>query len=514
MATRTIKPKRDDNMLTDWQSMPETAPSATRKEGSLLAQILLFVGFFLALVGILALVAPLAQWSYPLRPGLGFATLTIGLILILYHCHVDQEPQFRLLYGLASLLMLTVGLGIRIFPFAADKGVYYFLSVGVPLLFLALLFMIGVVRGETDPFWRKLFCSIMLGLGVVGLAYGVIRGFINADFVVAEGALVMLLGFIYLVSFLGLADEREAELTHYITLGLGGLGAFVFASAAIRSYLSAEFFVPSGLILCTVGFVAAAFSYAALSERPTFILVRRELMSYFSSPVAYLVIFGLIFIFGFNFFVFLDSVMDQMRGGLFEPIVVYYVVNFFTVISLLILIPILTMRLLSEEKRSGSLELLLTAPLGEASIVLGKFLAAWIFFLVAWSPFFLYMIGFRIFGDAEFDYRPLLSFFLALAVTGAGFIAMGLFCSSLTSNQIVAAVLTFAGVLLATGFYWLGNMFPTVALRDLFRYMSFIELWMETSKGFLPIRFFVFHATVAIFFLFLTMMSLGSRKWK
>ncbi len=513
MATRTIKPKRDDNMLTDWQSMPEVAPSSLRKEGSLVAQILLFVGFFLSLVGILALVAPLVPWNYPLRPGLGFATLTIGLVLILYHCHVDPEPQFRLLYGLASLLMLSVALGIRVFPFAAGMGAY-FLPIGVPLLFVALLFMIGVVRRETDPFWRTLFRSLMLGLGVLGLAYGVIRGFLDADFIVAEGVLVMILGFVYLLSYLGLSNEADGELVHNVTLGLGGLGAFVFASAAIRSYLLGTFFVPSGLILCTVGFVAAAFSYTAVSDRPTFILVRRELMSYFSSPVAYLVIFGLIFIFGFNFGIFMNQVASQMRSGLFEPIVEYYVVNFFTVISLLILIPILTMRLLSEEKRSGSLELLLTAPLGEASIVLGKFLAAWIFFLVAWSPFFLYMVGFRIFGDAEFDYRPLLSFFLALAVTGAGFIALGLFCSSLTSNQIVAAVLTFAGVLLATGFYWLGNMFPTVGLRDLFKYMSFIELWMETSKGFLPIRFFVFHATVAIFFLFLTMLSLGSRKWK
>ena len=513
MATRTIKPKRDDNMLTDWQSMPEVAPSATRAEGSVVAQILLFVGFFLSLVGVLSMVAPLVPWTFPLRPGLGFMSLTIGLAMILYHCHVDSEPQFRRLYGLATLLTLAIAIGIRLFPFAAGRGAY-FLSVGVPLLFVSLLFIIGIVRAETDPFWRKLFRSILLGLSVLGLVYGVARGFFDQEFLVAEGVLVIILGFLYLAAFIGLANQAENDIAHFVTIGLGVVGALVFAAAVVVSWSKESFFIPSGLILCTAGFVATTFSYFAVSERPTFILVRRELMAYFSSPIAYLVLIGLIFIFGFNFYIFRDSVLSEMRGGLFEPIVSLYVVNFFSVIAMLVLVPILTMRLLSEEKRSGSLELLLTAPLGEVSIVLGKFLAAWIFFLIAWSPFFLYMVGFRIFSDADFDYRPLLSFFLALAVTGAGFMAFGLFCSSLTSNQIIAAVLTFAGVLLATGFYWLGFMFPTVGLRDLFKYMSFIELWIETSKGFLPIRFFVFHITVAIFFLYLTVMSLGSRKWK
>jgi len=146
--------------------------------------------------------------------------------------------------------------------------------------------------------------------------------------------------------------------------------------------------------------------------------------------------------------------------------------------------------------------------------VLGKFLAAWVFFLIAWSPYFLFMVAFRVFGDEAFDYRPLLGFFLALATTGAGFLAMGLFFSSLTSNQIVAAVLTFAGMLLALGLHWLRSMSSTGGLQEFFSYLSFLEIWWETSRGLFPLRYFVVHASVAVFFLFLTTLTLSARKWK
>ena len=214
-------------------------------------------------------------------------------------------------------------------------------------------------------------------------------------------------------------------------------------------------------------------------------------MAYFCSPVAYLVIFGLAFIFGFHFLLFVQQISSGVRGeSLFEPIVERYIMNFFPVIAIVAIVPVLTMRLLSEEQRSGSLEVLLTAPVNESSVVLGKFLAAWVFFLIAWSPFFLYMVAFRIFGDESFEYRPLLSFFLALAINGAGFVAIGLFFSSLTSNQIIAAVLTFAAMLFAVGFYWLTAMFTTGGLQEFFAYMSFLELWSETQPGLVPVALF------------------------
>src|SRR5205807_651435 len=117
---------------------------------------------------------------------------------------------------------------------------------------------------------------------------------------------------------------------------------------------------------------------------------------------------------------------------IFEPIVRRYIVDLIPVIAQMFVVPVLTMRLLSEEKRTGTLEMVLTVPVNELTITLSKFLAAWIFYLLTWLPTFLFLVALRAMGEKEFDYRPLLSFNFAVMATGAGFIAMGLFFSSIT----------------------------------------------------------------------------------
>src|SRR5207249_5308535 len=101
-----------------------------------------------------------------------------------------------------------------------------------------------------------------------------------------------------------------------------------------------------------------------------------------------------------------------------EPIVSEYFFALFPVVALLLQVPALTMRLLSEEKRTGSLEVLLTAPVNEGSIVLSKFLATWLFFILTWLPSGLFLIALRYEVNQPFDYRPLLSFYIALAAQG------------------------------------------------------------------------------------------------
>lgn len=514
MATRSIKPKRDDTILTDWQSIPEAAPSATRSEGTIGAQVMLFVGFFLLLVGGLAMIAPLTSWGYFLRPGPGYACFTIGLCLTLYHCFVDPEPQFRLLYSLAGFVLIGIAAVLRVFPSDSGLGAY-FLPLGVPALVIALLFLIGVARNESNAARRNLIRMAILGVAGVLLVFGIGRGFFDADFLTTEGAVVSVLGLAYMTSFLGLSHERDGDLGYYASLTLGILGVGVLGLATIRSFANSDFFLPAGLILIGIGLAAMTLGIGNASDRPTIVLARRELLSYFCSPVAYLVIVGLLVIFGVNFRFYQQIAMDEMQREFFlEPIVQSYCVNLFPVLAFWITIPVITMRLLSEERRSGSLELLLTAPLSEWSIVLGKFLAAWIFFLITWLPFFLFMVSFRIFGDQPFDYRPLLAFFLALACTGAGFIAIGLFISSLTGNQIIAAVLTYAVLLLALGLHFLRGSPAFEGMQDLIMYFSFLHLWSETSQGNVSVRYFAAHLSVAVFFLFLTTLALSARKWK
>ncbi len=200
---------------------------------------------------------------------------------------------------------------------------------------------------------------------------------------------------------------------------------------------------------------------------------------------------------------------------MFEPIVAAYVLSFIPLIAQLFVVPVLTMRLLSEEKRSGTLEMLLTAPVNESTVLLSKFLAAWLFYLLTWVPTWLFLIALRAMGADEFDYRPVLSFFLALMGSGAGFVAMGLFFSSITRNQIIAAVFTFVGMtlFLLTAILTRQPGLQGTLWGDVFYYASFYDLWETSLEGVLAPRYLVFHVSVALFFLFLTDKVLEARKW-
>src|SRR5208337_4656241 len=144
------------------------------------------------------------------------------------------------------------------------------------------------------------------------------------------------------------------------------------------------------------------------------------------------------------------------------------------------------------------MEVLLTAPVNEISVVLGKFFASWIFYMILWIPWWLFLVSLRYVGHEEFDYRPLLSFNVALAFTGAGFMAMGLFFSSLTSNQIVAAVFTVVGMMAHLAFYFLayfaGRSFPTVAA--LLNQVNFLDFWFEAAQGTLAPLFMIIHLSI------------------
>jgi ABC-2 type transport system permease protein len=276
------------------------------------------------------------------------------------------------------------------------------------------------------------------------------------------------------------------------------------------------FLVPSGLILLLAGLIYMGISMAICSDRPLIVLVRRELASFFYSPMAYLVLLAMLLVSWINFFVFIQNVLYSRinpQALIFEPIVYHYVLGFFALIAQLAVVPVLTMRLMSEEKRSGTLEMLLTAPVNEGTVVLSKFLAAWIFYLLTWVPTWLFLVGLRGMGADEFDYRPLFSFFFALSGSGAGFIAMGLFFSTITRNQIIAAVFSFLGMSLLLLTALLNRMVEGV-WGDVFYYASFYDLWRSALEGgVLAPRYLVFHLSVAVFFLFLSVKVLEARKW-
>ena len=276
-----------------------------------------------------------------------------------------------------------------------------------------------------------------------------------------------------------------------------------------------NYFVSYGTVLLVVGLLYTLTGCGLASDSPLVVLTRRELGAFFFTPMAYLVLLGFGVATWISYTIWLDGISEP-RAIAIEPIVQSYLVALFPVIALIFIVPALTMRLLSEEQRSGTLEVLLTAPVDETMIVLSKFLAALITYLVVWAPFGLYLLAIPLSGGNPFDYRPLLSFLVALIATGAAFMSMGLFFSSLTKNQVASGVLTLAGMLLLTySFSQFHRGLPDDSvLRKLMMHASYIDIWANSLEGKITPRFLLFPLSMTVLCLFLTVKVLESRKWR
>ncbi len=216
------------------------------------------------------------------------------------------------------------------------------------------------------------------------------------------------------------------------------------------------------------------------------------------------------------FVAFLIHYSAPPSPGIDEPVVKYMFYSLVPVICLIFVVPLVTMRLLSEEKRTGTLEVLLTAPVNEGAVVWSKFLASMIFFLLLWVPFGLFLLALRVGAGEPFEYQPLLGFAIVLVCTGAGFMAMGLFFSALSSNQIIAAVLTFVGMIALTAPHLVSGIpgMLSSGWQEILSYVSYLDLWRSTLGGTFAPRLLLFHVSLAAFFLFVTAKVLESRKWK
>jgi ABC-type transport system involved in multi-copper enzyme maturation permease subunit len=273
-----------------------------------------------------------------------------------------------------------------------------------------------------------------------------------------------------------------------------------------------------------------AFAFLGLtlaSDNKLFVLTRRELAGFFTSPIGYVVLGGTVVAAWVSFWVWLSDLSDpQGFMGTPEPVVLRYFFGIFPVIFMVVAVPMLTMRLVSEEQRSGTMEVLLTAPVSEISIIVSKFLATWIFYLVCWLLWLVFPIILRVAGQESFDYRPMLSIMLGLGAMGFGFIGMGLFFSSLTKNQIVAFLLTFAGMFACIMIYFIQFFISsssvsggfraetTNALVETVKYVSFIDHLLAFSRGSVYFKNILFHISLGCFWLFMTMRVLESRKWR
>ena len=249
-------------------------------------------------------------------------------------------------------------------------------------------------------------------------------------------------------------------------------------------------------------------------------IAHKELKGYFASPIGYVLVGFWVFLFGaffvnvLGYFMRMSLQMGQMGGGPqtvnVNEMMIRPLLQNVTVLMLMVL-PMVTMRTYSEEKRSGTIELLLTSPLTDFQIILGKFLGALALYAVMLLITLLPVAALFFFGNPE--WKPIATGYLGLLLMGASFISLGLFVSSLTRNQIVAVVATLSVFLLL----WIIDWFSTFAgprASAVLEYLSIVRHGEDFWKGVLDTTHLVYYLSFITFGLFLTVKSVDSERWR
>jgi len=247
---------------------------------------------------------------------------------------------------------------------------------------------------------------------------------------------------------------------------------------------------------------------------------KKEMQLFFGSPVAYVVFTFFLLISGWFFsqiFLYYSdiSMRSFMQPGMAQSLNITDSVMrpLFTNMSVVLLffMPMLTMRLFAEEKKSGTMELLLTYPVRDGEVLAGKFLAAGALYVILLGLTLVYPGLIAYFTRIEWG--PILTGYLGLVLAGATFLAVGVLISSLTENQIVAGFGTF-GVLLGLWIIGWGAEFAGGSLRAVLQYLSITEHMDTFSRGLIDTKDLVYYLSAIALALFLTLRSLDSKRWR
>lgn len=240
------------------------------------------------------------------------------------------------------------------------------------------------------------------------------------------------------------------------------------------------------------------------------VLLSREVEALYLSPISYAVLTVGLVLNGYSFY----SMLHGSGGNVGNAVRMFFGGTPFFWIVVLFLPPLFTMRMFAEEKRSGTLEMVLTAPVGELEVVLAKFFAGLTFFMSLWMPSLLYVALVKSYGTVP-DFGPLFTSYLGILLLGSLFTAVGLFASSVTSNQLFAAALAFVFNILLFVVPWLGVFMQRERLE---RFLN--DLWIlrhfadSFSKGLVDTAHVAFYVVLSGVFLFWTTRVLESQRWR
>jgi ABC-2 type transport system permease protein len=253
--------------------------------------------------------------------------------------------------------------------------------------------------------------------------------------------------------------------------------------------------------------------------RNTLTIAHKELRSYFASPIGYIVLgffallYGWFYVTMLSYFVRQSLQVSQFGGQEamnINQVMLRPLLQNVTIL-LLFLMPMVTMRSYAEEKRSGTIELLLTSPLTDWEIILGKFLGALSLWGLALAISLIHIAILYAYGRPE--WKPIASAYLGLLLMGGCFISVGLLISSLTSNQIVAGMATFGVFLLLWVVNWIGS-FSGPTVDKITQYLSIIDHFDDFAKGIIDTSHLIYYVSFISFGLFLTAKSVDSERWR
>jgi ABC-2 type transport system permease protein len=247
-------------------------------------------------------------------------------------------------------------------------------------------------------------------------------------------------------------------------------------------------------------------------------IAEKELKSYFASPIAYIVVGAFAVLYGWFFVVILAYFLRQsMQMGMtgasavnVNQMLIRPLLQNMTVM-ILFMLPSVTMRTYAEEKRSGTMELLLTSPLTDFQVIMGKFLGAMALYSVILVVSLVPILLLFFYGRPE--WKEIMTSYLGLLLLGGCFISVGMFISSLTKNQIVAFVGTFFVFLFLWVINWMGSLGGPM-LDRLTSYLAIMDQFDDFSKGIIDTTHLIYYLSFMTFGLFLTAKSVDSERWR
>ena len=243
-------------------------------------------------------------------------------------------------------------------------------------------------------------------------------------------------------------------------------------------------------------------------------IFKRELFALFVTPLAWVAITSFLLLQGLHFFLiivnFATAPADSMGDS--GPVQSFFGQTMLMYVPLLVVCPLLTMRSFAEERRSGTIESLLTAPVGSAGVTLAKYAAPFVTYAAMWAPTLLYMVVILM-QKGEIDWRVVGTSYATVLAIGGGYLAIGVMTSALSQSQLTAAVLS---ALAISGLFFFGMaefIIPDGAVHDIATHLSVWTQMNDASRGLLDSRRLIYDATVIALPLFITTRAVDAWRW-